>query len=78
MKNFRRHWTLQTASDITFAPVWYCTDTRQGHFYYREEFITDVPESVIANGRIFSICLLSNKPIFTTTGGFYEQDHNRR
>ena len=42
----------------------------RGHFYYHEKFITDSMKIVIPSGRIFGICLLSNEPIFTITGGF--------
>ena len=69
-RNFRRHWTLRIASDITFAPAWYYCNARQGHFYYHKDFATDTDVIVIPKGRIFSICLLSNKAYFTTTGGF--------
>lgn len=73
-KNFPQHWTLQTASDITFAPVWYRRNIKQGCFYYHNEFITDIQKFVIPNGRIFSICLLPNNPIFTIVGGrFYDR-----
>lgn len=69
-KNFPQHWILQTAFNISFAPAWYFSDTEQENFYYHNEFTTDVKKSMIPNGWIFSICLLSNKPTFTTTGGF--------
>lgn len=73
MKNFRRHWTLRTASDITIALDWYYCNTNRGHFYYHEKFITDSMKIVIPSGQIFGICLLSNEPIFTITGGFLWQ-----
>jgi hypothetical protein len=69
---------LRTASDTTFAPVWYFNDTRQGHFYYHKKFITDFRKTVIPNGRIFNICLLSNKLIFTTTRGFYMTEQEQK
>ena len=69
-KNCPPHWTLQMAFDIIFAPVWYYSDTKQRHFYYRKIFTTDFTKNVIPNGRILTIRPISNNPIFTTTGGF--------
>ena len=66
MRTFPLLWTLQRAFDTAFAPVWYCTDTKPGHFcYYKKTLI----KRDIKN-RIFSIWLLPNNPIFTTTRGF--------
>ena len=35
-------------------------------------------KSVIPNGRIFGITMLSTNLIFTTTGGFYEHEYDRK
>jgi len=75
MRNYPQLWTLPTAFDITFALDWCYGNTNRGHFYYHKEFTADLQKTVIPNGRIFGICLLSNKPIFTTTGG---TDYDRR
>ena len=34
---FRRHWISLTASDTTFALVWYYSNTKRGHFCYYED-----------------------------------------
>ena len=69
-RNYPQLWTLRTASDITIAFDWYYCNTNRGHFYYHKKFRMNFRKIVIPNGRIFSICLLSNKTIFTITGGF--------
>lgn len=74
MRTFPLPWTLQTAFDTTFAPVWYCTDTKPGHLCYYKE-------SLIKRGikrRIFNISLLPNNPIFTIIGGFTMTENEKK